>query len=66
MPSAMVIRMSDAQVSDAARALAVARWGDTVLRRAAATVLERAELADATRADLELIAGDPARDGDGQ
>jgi hypothetical protein len=56
--------MDNAQVSDAGRALAAARWGDTVLRRAAATVLERAELADATRADLERIAIDPARDGD--
>jgi hypothetical protein len=37
-----------------------------VLRRSAATVLERAdpaELAEATRADLERLAGD-ARDGD--
>jgi hypothetical protein len=55
--------MSDAQVSEAARSLANARWGDAVLRRAAATVLERAELAEATRVDLEQIAGDP-RDGD--
>jgi hypothetical protein len=56
--------MSDAQASEAARDLARARWGDTVLRRAAATVLERAELAEGTRTELELIAGDPARDGD--
>lgn len=56
--------MTDAQVSEAARSLAYSRWGDRVLRRAAATVLERAELAEGTRADLEQIAGDPARDGD--
>ena len=54
----------DEAASEAARALAGKRWGDTVLRRAAATVLERAALADTTRADLEQIAGDPARDGD--
>jgi hypothetical protein len=50
---------------EAGVALARARWGDRVLRRAAATVLERgAGLADSTRADLQQIAGDPARDGD--
>jgi hypothetical protein len=55
----------DEAASRAAKLLARARWGDTVLRRAAATVLERgAGLADTTRADLEQIAGDPARDGD--
>jgi hypothetical protein len=48
---------------EAGVALARARWGDRVLRRAAATVLERgAHLADSTRAELEQIAGDP--DGD--
>jgi hypothetical protein len=48
---------------EAGVALARARWGDRVLRRAAATVLERAELPEATRADLEQIAG-YRRDGD--
>jgi hypothetical protein len=33
-----------------------ARWGDRVLRRAAAVVLERAELAESTRAELQQIA----------
>jgi hypothetical protein len=49
----------------AARQLARARWGDRVLRRSAATVLERPDgrLGDTTRAELEQIAGDPA-DGD--
>jgi hypothetical protein len=54
--------MSDAH--DAAVTLARQRWGDAVLRRSAATVVERAEVTDATRAELEQIAGDPARDGD--
>jgi hypothetical protein len=56
---------TQAEASEAGRALVAKRWGDRVLRRAAATVLERgAGLADSTRADLEQIAGDPARDGD--
>jgi hypothetical protein len=55
---------TQAEASEAGRSLVRARWGDRVLRRAAATVLERADLADSTRADLEQIAGDPARDGD--
>jgi hypothetical protein len=50
--------------SEAARALVRARWGDRVLRRSATVVLERAELTDTTRHELEQIAGDPARDGD--
>jgi hypothetical protein len=53
--------MTDAQVSEAGRALAGYRWGDTVLRRSATTVLERADLTETTRAELEEIA---ARDGD--
>lgn len=53
--------MTDAQASDAGRALAGYRWGDTVLRRAAAVVLERAEVAESTRAELEQLA---APDGD--
>ena len=39
--------MTDAQVSEAGRALAGYRWGDTVLRRSATTVLERADLKSA-------------------
>jgi hypothetical protein len=58
--------MTDAQASDAARELARARWGDAVLRRSAATVLERGEVTESTRAELEQIAGIPARDGDGR
>jgi len=57
------LRMTDAQVSEAGRALARARWGDAVVRRSAAAVLERADLTDTTRAELEQIA---ARDGDGR
>jgi hypothetical protein len=47
--------MTDAQASAAARELAAHRWGDTVLRRAAAVVLERAALGEAARAELEQI-----------
>ena len=54
--------MDDAH--EAAVALARQRWGDTVLRRSAATVLERAEVTEGTRAELEQIAGIPAPDGD--
>jgi hypothetical protein len=54
---------TQAEASEAGRALVAKRWGDRVLRRAAATVLERADLADSTRADLEQIAGDPAQNG---
>jgi hypothetical protein len=46
----------------AARQLARARWGDRGLRRAAGVVLERADLTDSTRAELEQLAGD--QDGD--
>jgi hypothetical protein len=49
--------MSDTQASEAARSLANARWGDTVLRRSAAVVLERADLGEAARAELEQLAG---------
>jgi hypothetical protein len=57
--------MADTQASEAARSLANTRWGETVLRRAAATVLERADgrLSTEVRTELEQIAGDPARDG---
>lgn len=54
--------MGDTQASEAARALVSYRWGDQVLRRSAATVLERAELTDAARGELEMIAGSPAPD----
>jgi len=56
--------MSDADVSAAARELSRARWGDRVLARSAATVLERADVTEGTRHELELIAGIPAPDGD--
>ena len=56
------MRMNDA--SEHARMMAAARWGDQVLRRSATTVLERAELSDPTRTELEQIAGVPAGDGD--
>lgn len=57
--------MSDPDVSVAARELNRARWGDKVLRRSAATVLDRADLTDTTRVELEQIAGPaPVRDGD--
>ena len=50
-------------MSAAARELSRARWGDRVLARSAATVLERADVTEATRAELERLA---ARDGDGR
>jgi hypothetical protein len=44
------VRMADTQASEAGAALARARWGDQVVRRAAAVLLERAdELPDALR-----------------
>jgi hypothetical protein len=50
-------RMSDPDASEAARALNRVRWGDRVLRRAAATVLERGDVSEAVRAELaEFIA----------
>jgi hypothetical protein len=49
--------MSDTQASEAGRTLVSYRWRDTVLRRSAAAVLERAdELTEGTRAELEQIA----------
>lgn len=60
----MLSRMSNADATAVARAAAVARWGDRVLRRSAATVLERAELSAEVRQELETIAGCPAQDGD--
>ena len=64
----------DADASELGRALALQRWAPEAkaarrraeLSRSAGVVLERAELSDATRAELEQIAGDPAQDGDGQ
>ena len=58
--------MTDAQASAAARELARARWGDAVLRRAAAVVLARGAVAESARAELEQIAGIQAQDGDGR
>jgi hypothetical protein len=49
--------MSNPDASEAARALNRARWGDRVLRRAAATVLERGDVSEVVRAELaEFIA----------
>ena len=43
--------------SEAARSLNRARWGDTVLRRAVATVLERSDqLDESQRAELRQVA----------
>jgi hypothetical protein len=53
--------MSTADTPSQQELAARARWGDTVLRRSAAAVLERASLTDTTRAELEQLA---ARDGD--
>jgi len=51
--------MTDAQASEAARALAAKRWGDTTVRRAALLVLERAaELPDALREQVHEATGD--------
>jgi hypothetical protein len=57
--------MSDADTpSGAGRELARARWGDSVVRRAAVTVIERRdELAPDLLADLRAAVG--AQDGDG-
>jgi hypothetical protein len=49
--------MSNADATAVARAAAVARWGDRVLRRSVDVVLERADMLSArTRAELEQIA----------
>jgi hypothetical protein len=59
--------MTDTQAgaSEAGRSLARARWGNSVVRTAVATLAERAaELDEALKAELRQIAGDPARDGD--
>lgn len=56
--------MTDAQTTEAARSLAHARWGRTVVRSAVATLAERrAELDEALKAELREIADSPA-DGD--
>jgi hypothetical protein len=48
--------MADAQASSAARELARARWGDTVLRRAVQTVVERRDqLDESQRAELRQV-----------
>jgi hypothetical protein len=56
-----MVRMSDAQdsASEAARALAQRRWGDTVVVRAARMVVERAdELPLTVRAEVHLATAD--------
>jgi hypothetical protein len=58
--------MSDtqAEASEAGRSLVRARWGNSVVRSAVATLRERSgELDEALKAELRQIAGDPA-DGD--
>ena len=48
--------MSVPDASEAARSLNRARWGDTVLRRAVATVLERSDqLDESQRAELRQV-----------
>jgi hypothetical protein len=60
--------MTDTQadpLTQAGKALARARWGNSVLRSAIATLAERrGELNEPLKAQLREIAGDPARDGD--
>jgi hypothetical protein len=55
----MLVRMAGTDASEHGRGLAATRWGDTVPRRSAATVLERADLTEATRTELEQIADGP-------
>jgi hypothetical protein len=52
--------MSDPESTAAARELNCARWGDRVLRRAAAVVLERADLSPVAAAELEQITEEEA------
>ena len=53
MPVVRLVRMSDAQASEAARSLARIRWGSTVVERAAGIVIARAdELDESTRAAI--------------
>jgi hypothetical protein len=48
--------MSDAQVSEAARAVAAKRWGNAVVSRAVQTIVERAdELTEAQLDDLRQV-----------
>jgi hypothetical protein len=48
--------MSDADTSAAAAQLARARWGDSVVRRAVETVVQRADqLDDGLRAELQAV-----------
>jgi len=52
--------MTDAQTSEAARALANARWGGTVIRRAINELAERRDdLDQEQRAALAFLARDP-------
>jgi hypothetical protein len=61
----MIVRMANADASEAARELARARWGDAVLRRAVAVVVERsADLDDTQRAELEAAVSKEAHAGE--
>jgi hypothetical protein len=55
--------MADPDASEAARSLNRARWGDTVLRRAVATVLERSDqLDESQRAALQQVTEEKGSD----
>ena len=61
----MRMDVARAEASEAARSLARARWGSTVVRSAVATLQERrGELDEVLREQLRAIAGDPAQTGD--
>jgi len=62
-----VFRISDADAaSAAARELNRQRWGDTVVRRAAATLIDRADQVDAAlRAEVLQALGQDGDDQDG-
>jgi len=50
--------MADTQASQAARSLARARWGNAVVQRAVAVVVERADqLGEAELAELRAVTG---------
>jgi hypothetical protein len=54
-----MVRMSDADTTEAARALAAARWGNQVVTRAVATVVERRDQLDAALlAELRQVTED--------
>ena len=55
-----------AEASEAARALAQARWGDSVIRRAISELTERRDRLDQAQRDaLAFLAQDPKGGGDG-